>query len=282
LEVISTTDALREQLGEWRQAGDHIALVPTMGNLHAGQLSLVNLARTHAERVVVSIFINPELFDAEDEFDNYPRTLERDKRQLDRINTDLLFIPDLHTMYPFGIDAATSVSVPVLTDELCGSVRPGHFDSITTVMSRLFSLVQPDVAIFGQKNYQQYRIIRRLVDDLSLPIGIVCGPTEREKDGLARSSRNQFLSEEERARAPALFEILERVAADLLSGKREFAELESAASAELAARGLEPEYVSIRRADSLAMPDPDTHELVVLGAARLGKVRLIDNVAITV
>ncbi len=204
MQEISTTETLREQLAEWRHAGDHIALVPTMGNLHEGHLSLVRLAHRHAERVVVSIFVNPTQFGEGEDYEEYPRSLEADKRKLKRLNVDLLFAPDVETMYPLGIDNATSVTVPVLTDELCAAFRPGHFDGVTTVVSRLFSLVQPDVAVFGQKDYQQQYVIRHLVEDLSLPIEIISGPTQREEDGLAMSSRNQYLSEQERAIAPQL------------------------------------------------------------------------------
>ncbi len=280
MQEISTTAALREQLSEWRRSGDHIALVPTMGNLHDGHLSLVSVARGHAERVVVSVFVNPTQFAEGEDFEDYPRSLERDKRRLKRLHTDLLFAPDIETMYPFGIDNATSVTVPVLTDQLCGSFRPGHFDGMTSVVSRLFSLVQPDVAVFGQKDYQQLLLIRRLTQDLSLPIEIICGPTQREEDGLAQSSRNQYLSDKERVIAPKLFAILNSIGQDLESGNRNYTELEEHAVAELRKLHFEPEYVSIRRAENLDAPDRDNDELVVLAAARLGKARLIDNILV--
>ena len=282
MQVVSTTEALRERLSDWRHAGDHIALVPTMGNLHDGHLSLVSVAREHAERVVVSIFVNPTQFGDAEDFDAYPRTLERDQRRLKRLNTDLLFAPDLETMYPFGIDYATSVTVPVLTAELCGSFRPGHFDGVTSVVSRLFSLVQPDVAVFGQKDYQQQLVIRRLVEDLSLPIRIVTASTEREGDGLAMSSRNQYLSAEERTVAPGLYAALCDVGSALQSGNRDYAGLEAKATEDLTKLGFAPDYVSIRRADDLAEPDRDNDELVILGAARLGNARLIDNVLVSI
>jgi len=280
LQVISTTEALREQLSEWRHSGDHIALVPTMGNLHEGHVSLVSLARKHAERVVVSIFVNPTQFGAGEDFEDYPRSLERDKRRLQRLDTDLLFVPDVETMYPFGTDNATSVTVPALTDDLCGSYRPGHFDGVTSVVSRLFSLVQPDVAVFGQKDYQQQMVIRRLSEDLSLPIEIITGPTMREDDGLAKSSRNQYLSDEERVIAPNLHATLESIGKDLESGKRNYNELEEHAVTELGKLGFEPEYVSIRRAVNLDLPDRDNDDLVILAAARLGQARLIDNIVV--
>jgi pantoate--beta-alanine ligase len=282
LHEISTTEALREQLIEWRHAGEHIALVPTMGNLHDGHLSLVGLARKHAERVVVSVFVNPTQFGEDEDFADYPQSPELDRRRLRLSNADLLFVPDLETMYPFGIDNATSVTVPVLTDELCGSFRPGHFDGVTSVVSRLFSLVQPDVAVFGQKDYQQQLVIRRLTEDLSLPIKIICGPTQREEDGLAKSSRNQYLSDKERAIAPNLFAILNKIGQDLESGKRNYGELEEHAVSELRRLHFEPEYVSIRRAEDLGVPDRDNDELVILAAARLGKARLIDNILVRI
>lgn len=280
--VINNSDELRETLGEWRRSGDHIALVPTMGNLHEGHLSLVSLAREHAERVVVSIFVNPTQFGDGEDFDQYPRTLERDKRLLKKLKADAVFAPDVETMYPFGIDNATSVTVPVLTADFCGAIRPGHFDGVTSVVSRLFSIVQPDVALFGQKDFQQQLVIRRLVDDLRLPIQIISGPTVREADGLALSSRNQYLSEVERAIAPTLYSVLQRVGKDLQSGKRNYEELERQGLDDLREAGFDPEYVGIRRAENLKLPDRDCDEIVVLGAARLGTARLIDNIIVTI
>lgn len=278
--VINDDESLREALREWRHSGEHIALVPTMGNLHDGHLSLVKLAREHAERVVVSIFVNPTQFSDGEDFDHYPRTLERDKRFLKKLNADLVFAPDIETMYPFGVDNATSVTVPALTADFCGAFRPGHFDGVTSVVSRLFSIVQPDVAIFGQKDYQQQLVIRRLVEDLRLPIQIVSGPTVREADGLALSSRNQYLSEEERALAPTLHSVLQAVGTDLQAGKRNFEELERQALTTLSDAGFDPEYIGIRRAENLDPPDRDNDEIVVLGAVRLGAARLIDNVVV--
>ena len=280
--VVSTCESLREQLGYWRHSGDHIALVPTMGNLHDGHLSLVSLAREHAERVVVSIFVNPTQFDESGEFDKYPRTLESDTRHLKKVNVDLLFIPDIGTMYPFGIANATSVIVPVLTAEFCGAFRPGHFDGVTSVISRLFNIVQPDVAIFGQKDYQQQLVIQHLVGDLRLPLQIVSGPTQREPDGIAISSRNQYLSEEERSIAPMLYSVLQGVGKDLQTGKRNYAELEQQAMDALNDAGFDAEYVGIRDAKNLDLPNRDNNDIVVLGAVRLGTARLIDNVIVTV
>jgi pantoate--beta-alanine ligase len=280
--VISNSDALRETLGEWRHSGEHVALVPTMGNLHEGHLSLVRLAREHAERVVVSIFVNPTQFAEGEDFEQYPRTLERDVRRLKKLRVDVVFAPSVETIYPFGIDNATSVTVPVLTADFCGAFRPGHFDGVTSVVSRLFSLVQPDVAVFGQKDFQQQLVIRRLVDDLRLPIRIVAGPTIRETDGLALSSRNQYLSEKQRALAPQLHSVLQGVGKELQAGKRNYEELERQALDALNEAGFDPEYVGIRRAENLEAPDRDCDEIVVLAAARLGAARLIDNIVVSI
>ncbi len=280
--VASSSESLRESLGDWRRSGEHIALVPTMGNLHDGHLSLMTLAREHAERVVVSIFVNPTQFTEGEDFEQYPRTLERDKRLLKKVKADLLFVPDVDTMYPFGLDNATSVTVPVLTADFCGAFRPGHFDGVTSVVSRLFSIVQPDVAIFGQKDFQQQQVIRRLVEDLQLPLQIVSAPTIREGDGLALSSRNQYLSEEQRRVAATLYSVLQGIGKDLQAGKRNFEELEKHAMDALSGAGFDPEYVGIRRAENLELPDRDSDEIVVLAAARLGNARLIDNIVVSI
>jgi len=282
VQVIDSKSELREQLVEWRHEGEHIALVPTMGNLHEGHMSLVESAREHAERVVVTVFVNPTQFGEGEDFEEYPRTLERDTRRLRKCAADVLFSPDVDSLYPFGLENATRVSVPGLSENFCGSFRPGHFDGVATVVARLFAIVQPDVAIFGQKDYQQQLVIRRMVEDLSLPIEIVTVPTVREDDGLAMSSRNAYLDEAERATAPTLYRTLSSIAADLQNGQREYEALESAAMAELQAAGFKPDYVAIRRALDLSAPDRDCDELVVLAAARLGKARLIDNIVVTI
>ena len=282
MDIIEDREALRDTLRIWRRAGEHIALVPTMGNLHEGHLSLLALAREHAERVVVTIFVNPTQFGEDEDFERYPRTLERDKRHLKRANVDILFLPSVETIYPFGTDVATSVTVPVLTEEFCGLQRPGHFDGVTSVVSRLFSIVQPDVAVFGQKDYQQQLIIRRMVDDMHLPVEIISGPTQRDKDGLALSSRNQYLTEEERKVAPQLYLTLQEIGKELQSGNDDYSALEQRGSNELQAHGFTVDYVSIRRAENLGEPDRDTDRLVVLTAAQLGKARLIDNLLVDI
>jgi len=280
--VVRTKQELDEQLAEWRQHGDHVALVPTMGNLHAGHLSLVGLAREHAERVVVSIFVNPTQFGADEDFEDYPRTLERDTRRLKTSAADLIFAPNVETMYPFGLRDATTISVPRITENFCGASRPGHFDGVTSVVARLFALVQPDSAVFGQKDYQQQLVIRHMSQDLNLPVSIITGETVREEDGLAMSSRNQYLAEDERANAPILFQVLSAVANDLQNGRRDYEELETESIAKLRDAGFNVDYLSIRRAQNLEIPDRDCDELVVLAAAHLGNARLIDNIVVTV
>lgn len=280
MEVVSTAGDLRQHLSDWRHEGEHIALVATRGNLHAGHINLVEIAREHAERVVVSMFVNPTQSGKGEDNEVLLRTLERDRRRLDRVNVDLIFTPDIETMYPFGIDNATSVSVPALTEELCGSFRPGHFDNVTTVVTRLFNLVQPDVAVFGQKDYQQQLVINRLAKDLNLPIKIICGETVRDDDGLALSSRNQLLSEDERSLASNIHETLVNIGRELENGQRNFADLEIQGFKNLKALGFAPEYVSIRRAENLESPNRDCDELVVLVSAWLGDAHLIDNLVV--
>lgn len=282
MKVIQDKDELREQLEDWRHAGDHVAIVPTMGNLHSGHISLVNVAREHAERVVVTVFVNPTQFGEGEDFDSYPRTFEKDTRKLRKVTADVLFAPDTDTVYPFGQDNATRVVVPGLTEHLCGSFRPGHFDGVTTVVARLFALVQPDIAVFGQKDYQQQLVIRRMAEDLNLPVEVVMAPTVREDDGLAMSSRNAYLTDDERQRAPALHRSLSSIEADIRDGARNFNELEARATGELEKAGFSPEYVAIRRADDLSPPQQGCHEYVVLAAARLGDARLIDNLLVSI
>lgn len=280
--VTHTRDELVEQTADWRRHEEHIALVPTMGNLHAGHLALVDLAREHAERVIVSIFVNPTQFGVNEDFDAYPRTLERDKRRLKTTAADMIFAPSVDTVYPFGLEMATKVSVPGLTENFCGATRPGHFDGVTTVVARLFALVQPDVAVFGQKDYQQQLVLRHMTQDMNLPISIITGETVRNKQGLALSSRNSYLTEEERATAPLLYETLTTMSGELKNGRRDFEELEASAISRLSSAGFDVDYFSIRRAQNLEVPDRDCDDLVVLVAARLGEARLIDNIVVTI
>ncbi|MCP4301187.1 MAG: pantoate--beta-alanine ligase [Gammaproteobacteria bacterium] len=280
--VVHDKQELSERLAEWRHNDERIALVPTMGSLHAGHLALVELAREHADRVIVSIFVNPTQFGRGEDFDEYPRTLELDKRRLKTTAADMIFAPDVETVYPFGIENATTVSVPRLTENFCGASRPGHFDGVTTVVARLFALIQPDVAVFGQKDYQQQLVIRHMAEDLNLPISIITSKTIREDDGLALSSRNNYLTEEQRAKAPLLYEILGSVGEELQNGRRNFSELESVANQKLVDAGFDVDYFAIRRALNLEIPDRDCDDLVVLAAVHLGEARLIDNIVVTV
>ena len=282
MKVIQDKSGLQEQLREWRHAGEHVAVVPTMGDLHAGHMSLVNEARAHAERVVVTVFVNPTQFTAGEDYETYPRSLDKDTRRLKTVTADVLFAPGVETVYPFGIENATAVTVPGLTENFCGSYRPGHFDGVTSVVARLFALVQPDVAVFGQKDYQQQLVIRRMTEDLSLPVRIVTAATIRESDGLAMSSRNGYLTEEERRRAPTLYKVLTGIESDMRQRETDFEKLETQAVADLKAAGLDPEYVAIRRAADLSVPLQGCHEFVALAAAQLGKARLIDNVLVTI
>ena len=280
--VVNNKQELTDHIAEWRHNDEHVALVPTMGSLHAGHLALVELAREHAERVVVSIFVNPTQFGEGEDFEKYPQTLDMDTRRLKTTAADLLFAPNVDAVYPFGIENATTVSVPGLTENFCGAARPGHFDGVTTVVARLFALVQPDLAVFGQKDYQQQLVIRRMVEDMNLPVSIITSETIRDDDGLALSSRNGFLTEEQRARAPALYKALSSVGQELQNGRRNFSELESAANQKLVDAGFEVDYFAIRRAQNLEIPDRDCDDLVVLTAAHLGDARLIDNIVVTV
>ncbi|MGI9205525.1 MAG: pantoate--beta-alanine ligase [Woeseiaceae bacterium] len=280
MEVVTTTDTLRDLLSGWRYEGDHIALVPTMGDLHDGQMSLVEIAREHAERVVVSIFAIPGNSIDPEAGGDLAGILERDKRRLKLAKTDLLFLPDVETVYPYGIDGATTVSVPALTKDLFGPSKSDDFDSVTSMVTRLFSLVQPDVAVFGQRDYQQQLVISRMAKDLSLQIKIICGPTVREKDGLAMSAMNRQLSEAERELAPNLYSVLEEIGRGLETGQRDYRQLEEQGVERLEALGFRPEYVSIRRAENLDVPDRDCDELVILASAWLSDVRLLDNLVV--
>jgi len=282
LDVVEKKDELHEIIEDWLHHSDNVALVPTMGNLHAGHLSLVKTAREHAERVIVSVFVNPTQFGEGEDFDSYPRTLEKDSLRLRKLGVDALFAPPVSEVYPYGIERATQVTVPYLTDKFCGASRPHHFQGVTSVVSRLFALVQPDVAVFGQKDYQQQLIIRRMTHDLNFPTRIITANTVREPDGLAMSSRNAYLSDEERKIAPLLYGTLVSIQEEIETGQTNFDELESEATSSLSESGFEVDYVAIRRAEDLAPPTRESDELVVLAAASLGGARLIDNVIVTV
>jgi pantoate--beta-alanine ligase len=280
VKTVRDIESLREIIDGWRQVGETIALVPTMGGLHHGHMSLVQLAAGQADRVVVSVYVNPTQFGPAEDFESYPRTLENDRRRLSRADVDVMFAPDNDEMYPFGEEDMTRVSVPGLSAILCGNDRPAHFDGVTSVVSRLFNIVQPDVAVFGQKDYQQLAIIRHMVDDMRFPVRIISASTHREKDGLAMSSRNRYLDEQERNVAPALHRALDACRERILAGERDFAQLEADGAARLKADGLQPEYFAIRQSNDLSLPESTSDDLVVLAAAKVGKTRLIDNLLV--
>lgn len=280
MKTVRDIESLREIIDGWRQVGETIALVPTMGGLHHGHMSLVQLAAGQADRVVVSVYVNPTQFGPAEDFESYPRTLENDRRRLSRADVDVMFAPDNDEMYPFGEEDMTRVSVPGLSAILCGNDRPAHFDGVTSVVSRLFNIVQPDVAVFGQKDYQQLAIIRHMVDDMRFPVRIISASTHREKDGLAMSSRNRYLDEQERNVAPALHRALDACRERILAGERDFAQLEADGAARLKADGLQPEYFAIRQSNDLSLPESTNDDLVVLAAAKVGKTRLIDNLLV--
>jgi pantoate--beta-alanine ligase len=278
MKTVTTIAEIRNQLADWRERGERIAFVPTMGNLHAGHLQLLAKARHLAPRTVVSIFVNPLQFGPSEDYQSYPRSLEADSVQLAAEGLDVLFAPKVGEMYPDGTESMTRVEVPELSSILDGVTRPGHFTGVATVVTKLLNIVRPDVALFGEKDYQQLLVIRRVVADLCLPVEIVGVPTVREAGGLAMSSRNAYLSDTERARAPLLYQTLLEVVERLQHGVDDFAALEAEAVARLRDSGFRPDYVSVRRAQDLAEPTLQDSELIVLGAAWLGKTRLIDNV----
>ena len=279
--VLDGISDLRSVVREWRGDGCSIAFVPTMGNLHTGHLALVEQAGSLGDRVVASIFVNPLQFGPGEDFVTYPRTLDADRAALEKLETDLLFIPDVQGMYPDAIDSTTRVDVPALDNILCGAHRPGFFTGVATVVAKLFNMVQPDTAVFGEKDYQQLLVIRQMVKDLSWPIEVAGVPTVREPDGLAMSSRNGYLTPRERSKAPELYRILCDVAGKIQAGESGYPALESKAMESLSQAGFRPDYVSIRCATTLAQPEPGEPDLVILAAAWMGTARLIDNVRIS-
>jgi pantoate--beta-alanine ligase len=275
MQTFTELSSLRKGLATWRERGATIAFVPTMGNLHAGHFSLIARARQLADHVVASVFVNPTQFGPNEDFDQYPRTPDEDAAGLAKAGCDALWLPSVDEMYPFGIEATVKVAVPGVTRLLDGAHRPGHFDGVATVVSRLFNQVQPDVAVFGRKDYQQLAVIRYMVRDMAFPVEIVGAPTFRADDGLALSSRNQYLDATQRAKAPALYATLQTLARDVQDG-RDIASAQAAGIAHLRSLGFEPDYLAVHDR-TLGPANSDTDELVVLVAARLGKTRLIDN-----
>ncbi len=274
---VTTPEALRRALAG---GTGRVAFVPTMGNLHEGHLALVRRARALGDRVVVSIFVNPLQFDRAEDLAAYPRTPEEDAALLEAEGVDLLFLPGVEALYPEGMARHTRVEVPGVSEELCGAARPGHFTGVATIVCKLFNLVQPDVAVFGKKDYQQLLVIRKMVSDLAMPVAIEGVETVREADGLAMSSRNGYLTREERRRAPALYRTLRETAEALAAGAGDYASLEAEGRRKLEAAGMRPDYFEIRRAADLETPGPGERALVVLAAAFLGRARLIDNLEV--
>ncbi len=267
---------LRKAIADWRLTGKRLAFVPTMGNLHAGHLQLVSEARQKADHVVVSIFVNPTQFGAGEDFETYPRTERKDQEKLEAAGADLLFLPSVSEMY--ASDAKTIVSVAGLSELHCGASRPGHFNGVATVVCKLFNLVQPDIALFGLKDFQQLAVIRTMVRDLNFPVEIVGVDTVREPSGLAMSSRNGYLSSEEIKAAPKLYESLCVARDAVLAGKQPYADIEIRAILSLQEVGFQPDYFSICRSSDLKKAETGDKDLVILAAAKLGSTRLIDNV----
>jgi pantoate--beta-alanine ligase len=280
MDTVTTIAAVRARVRAWHHAGERVAFVPTMGNLHAGHVSLIEAARRHGDRFVASIFVNPMQFGPNEDFAHYPRTPTEDERMLAAAGCDLMFMPDVREIYPRGPEHATRVEVPELSRILCGEFRPGHFEGVTTIVAQLFNIVQPDLAVFGEKDYQQLTVIRRMVADLCLPIEIVGAPTVREPDGLAMSSRNQYLTPPERELAPRLYRELQGAAARLARAESDYAAIEAAGLEGLRRSGFRPDYFAVRARD-LSSPSSGEREFVVLTAARLGRARLIDNLQVT-
>jgi pantoate--beta-alanine ligase len=280
MQTINQKSKIRATTQRWKSEGEIVAFVPTMGNLHEGHLQLVDMARQHASKVVVSIFVNPTQFAAGEDIDSYPRTLEHDSTLLAERGADLLFAPDADEIYDNKPTGQTRVEVPGLSTILCGESRPAHFVGVTTVVAKLFNIVQPDLAVFGEKDFQQLFLIRKMVKDLDFPINILGARTVREDSGLAMSSRNNYLNDAQRRRAAMLYQCLQQMAARIMDGERNYPKLEEHASKILENYGIVVDYVSIRRRLDLQVAAADDTELVILAAVRLDKARLIDNITV--
>ena len=280
MQLVETIDSLRVELNRWRAKHDSIALVPTMGNLHRGHLRLIDEAKALADKVVATLFVNPTQFGEGEDFASYPRTLTADVQQLKQHKTDLLFVPEIKEIYPRN--HCTVVEVSDLSKELCGQARPQHFAGVTTVVCKLFNMVQPDLAVFGEKDFQQLVLIRRMVDDLNIPVTIQGIATVREEDGLALSSRNAYLTRKERQLAPTLYRTLCGAKQAIDQGDRDYCRLENLQMEKLTMAGFSPDYFCVRRVSDLRPAEPEDKALVILTAARLGKPRLIDNLQVSV
>ncbi len=278
MKTLTTINEIRAALAEERRGGRSISFVPTLGNLHDGHMALVRAGRKATDCVVVSIFVNPMQFGQNEDLDAYPRTLEQDHEKLINEGVKYLFAPTVREMYPHGVN--TQITIPVLSSILCGASRPGHFSGVATICSKLFNIVQPDIAIFGEKDYQQLTIIRHMVNDLCIPVKILGVATGRAEDGLALSSRNQYLSDDERAAAPTLYAALTEARDKILAGERNYYAIEQAAIKRVDAAGFRADYFQVMSRDYLKNPTPVDLNLVIVTAAQLGKARLIDNVQI--
>lgn len=277
---LDSVGAVRARMLEWRAQKLKVGFVPTMGNLHAGHMSLLAAAREHADRIIASIFVNPLQFGQGEDYNQYPRTPVEDGQLLTEAGCDALFVPDVAELYPEGGMQATLVSVRGLSDILCGAFRPGHFDGVATVVAKLFGIVQPDVAVFGEKDFQQYTIIRKMTTELAMPVEVIGAPTVRAPDGLALSSRNRYLGPAERERAPAIHRALRCAVERLVAGERDIPAIEAEGRLSLESAGFRVDYFSVRQASDLAPAMECMHDLVVLTAVRLGKARLIDNLRV--
>lgn len=280
MQVLTTHWDVHALITNWHRHAERVGFVPTMGNLHAGHLRLIDIAKQHCDKVVVSIYVNPMQFGAGEDFSRYPRTLEQDTALLEKCKVDMVFVPDDQHMYPHGHQQSTFIDIPELMTGLEGAHRPGHFRGVATIVNKLFNIVQPDVAVFGEKDFQQLLVIRRMVRDLDMPIEIIGEATVREADGLAMSSRNQYLSVAERRQAPGLFETLQHVRERLLRNGVDATDLEQEAIMQLEKKGFVPDYVAIRHSETLLEPKTPTDPLVILAAVRLGNTRLIDNLKV--
>lgn len=278
MEVTSKIKDMQALLNNQRGQKNKIAFIPTMGNLHEGHLSLIEIAKTYAEFIVVSIFVNPTQFNEDEDFDVYPRTIKSDLSKLKDIDIDLVFLPEISTIYPYGIDVSTQIIVPRLSQELCGKIRPGHFNGVTSVVLRLFNIIEPDFAVFGQKDYQQKILLEFMTKDLSLEIRILDGPTIREKDGLAMSSRNQLLSSSARSSAKDLYLVLQQAKQSAQMQGKSFSLIEDRSIKTLEEHGFMVDYFSIREKKHLVKPNKKDKELIILASAKIENVRLLDNV----
>lgn len=280
MQVFHTVNGLREILRKHRNSGQKIGFVPTMGNLHDGHLALIKQAKQTNDIVVCSIFVNALQFGLNEDWDKYPRTYDSDCEKLDQEGCDYLFYPEDGEMYPNGLDTQSRVICPTMTDVLCGASRPGHFEGVTTVVSKLFNIVQPDEAIFGIKDYQQLAVIKRMTEDLCLPVKIISAPIHREADGLAMSSRNSYINEDERPKVKVLKQVLELIAEKIKAGNLEFTQLEMEAKKRIESEGFKADYVTISNSKTLEPAAVDDREITILGAMYTASARLIDNISI--